>query len=59
MKHQIIINITDGRKQNVSVLKGAEMSLPGRIVKLLFGDYRHVFLMTPGQTVESVKINEV
>jgi len=59
MKHKITINVSDpsGRKDNL--LRGAEMKLPARLVKFLFGDFRQVYLLSPGQTVESVNIKEV
>ena len=59
LKHKVIINVSDsgGRKRNV--LKGADMKLPARLVRLLFGDFTQVYLLAPGQTVESVDIKEV
>lgn len=59
LKHKVIINVSDsgGRKRNV--LKGADMKLPARLVRFLFGDFTQVYLLAPGQTVESVDIKEV
>ena len=42
-----------------TILKGANMKLPARIVRLLFGDYQQIYLLSPGQTVESVGIKEI
>ena len=59
LKHKVVINVSDsgGRKRNV--LKGADMKLPARLVRFLFGDFTQVYLLAPGQTVESVDIREV
>lgn len=59
LKHRVVINVSDsgGRKRNV--LKGADMRLPARLVRFLFGDFTQVYLLSPGQTVESVDIREV
>ena len=59
LKHKVVINVSDsgGRKRNV--LKGADMKLPARLVRFLFGDFTQVYLLAPGQTVESVYIKAV
>lgn len=59
LRHKVVINVSDsgGRKRNV--LKGADMKLPARLVRFLFGDFTQVYLLAPGQTVESVDIKEV
>ena len=59
IKHKVIINVTDESGNNVKVLRGGELTLPQRIIKFLFGDYRQLFLLDPGQTVESVDVKEV
>ena len=59
VKHRIVINVSDsgGRRENVP--KGADVKLPARLLKLLFGEFTQVYLLSPGQTVESVDIREV
>lgn len=59
MKHKIIINVTDPDGRKANVLRGADMTLPRRLVRFLFGDFQQVYLLSPGQTVESVNISEV
>ena len=59
MKHRIIINVTDPNGRKESLLRGADMRLPARLVRFLFGDFQQVYLLSPGQTVESVNIREV
>ena len=41
------------------MLKGADMKLPARLLKFLFGEFTQAYLLSPGQTVESVDIREV
>ena len=59
MKHRITINVTDLNGRRANVLRGADMTLPARLVRFLFGDFQQIYLLSPGQTVESVNISEV
>ena len=59
MKHRITINVTDPNGKKAAVLRGADMRLPARLVRFLFGDFQQVYLLSPGQKVESVNISEV
>lgn len=59
LKHRITINVSDVCGNKRSVLKGADVKLPTRLLKFLFGDFTQVHLLSPGQTVESVDIREV
>jgi hypothetical protein len=35
------------------------MAMPGRLLRFLFGDFTQVYLLAPGQTVESVAVKEI
>lgn len=59
LKHKIVINVSDTNGKKATVLKGAVMKLPSRIVKFLFGGYTQVYLLAPGQTVDSVDVKEM
>lgn len=59
LKHKITINVSDPNGKKAVVLRGADMRLPSRIARFLFGDYTQVYLLTPGQTVESVDVREI
>ena len=59
LKHRIVINVSDPHGKKTTVLRGAHMRLPARIVRFLFGDFTQVYLLAPGQTVESVDVREV
>lgn len=47
------------KKEKTNVLKGAVRKLPSRIIKFLFGDYRQVYLLDPGISVDSVDVREI
>ena len=59
VKHRIVINVSDSSGRMENVLKGADVKLPARLLKFLFGEFTQVYLLSPGQTVESVDIREV
>ena len=59
IKHKVIINVTDEQGNKKEVLRGGELTLPQKIIKFLFGDYRQVFLLDPGKSVKSVDIKEI
>ncbi len=59
LKHKIIINVSDPNGRKSTVLRGADMRLPSKIIKFLFGDFTQVYLLAPGQTVESVDVKEI
>ena len=59
IKHKVVINVADENGDTIKVLRGGQLSLPQKIIKLLFGDYRQVFLLDPGQSVQSVDVKEV
>lgn len=59
IKHKITIRVSDPKGKSKTVLKGANMKLPARIIRLLFGEYQQAYLLSPGQTVESVDIKEI
>ena len=59
VKHKIVINVSDSSGREENVLKGADVKLPARLLKFLFGEFTQMYLLSPGQTVESVDIREV
>ena len=58
LKHRIRINVTD-EKSKMKVLEGADRRLPMRLLRFLFGEFTTVYLLSPGQSVESVEVHEV
>lgn len=59
LKHKVTIRVADHSGKQATVLRGAHMKLPIRLLKLLFGGFTQVYLLAPGQTVESVDIREI
>lgn len=59
VKHKVTINISDANGGKSTVLRGANMKFPARIIRFLFGDFTQVYLLKLGQTVESVDVREI
>ena len=58
MKHKVTINVADVDGCRIAVMKGAEKKLPIRFFRCLFGDFTQIYLLSLGQTVQSVDISE-
>lgn len=58
LKHRVRINVTD-EKSKTRVLEGADRRLPMKLLRLLFGEFTTVYLLSPGQSVESVEVHEL
>ena len=59
LKHNITINVSDSVGKQVNVLNGADVRLPVRLLRFLFGNFTQVYLLSPGQTVKSVEVKEL
>jgi len=59
LRHKVTIQVAKRGGKPATVLRGASRWLPTRLLKLLFGDFTQVYLLAPGQTVESVDIREI
>lgn len=59
LKHKIIINVSDPNGKKSTLLRGADMRLPSKIAKFLFGDFTQVYLLAPGQSVKSIDVREI
>ncbi len=57
-KHTVKINIANRKGEKATVLTSTRLSLPQRLLRFLFGDFCHVIVLTPGETVEGIEINE-
>ena len=57
-KHTVKINIADRRGDQRRVLTSTRVSLPRRLLRFLFGDFCQVLVLTPGETVEGIEIDE-
>ena len=59
MKHKVCISIAEKNGTKTELLKGRRLMLTVRLLKLLFGDFCEVFVLTPGETVSIVEIKEL
>ncbi len=58
-RHIVRINIASRRGDKQRVLTSSRVSLPRRLLRFLFGDFCQVLVLTPGETVEGIEINEM
>ena len=58
MKHTVKINVADKNGNGFEVLRAGRLSIPQKILQLIFGDFCEVMLLTPGKTVVGVEICE-
>lgn len=42
IKHRIVINVSYPKGRKANVLRGADVKLPTRLLKFLFGDFTQV-----------------
>lgn len=59
MAHKVKVNLVtkDNRKEMLYASK--KISLPRKLVRLLFGEATQILIMQPGQTVEQVEFIEL
>lgn len=57
-KHTVRINIANRCGEKHNVLTSTKVPIPRRILRFLFGDFCRVLVLTPGETVEGIEINE-
>ena len=57
-KHTVRINIANRQGEKRNILTSTRVSIPRRILRFLFGDFCQVLVLTPGETVEGIEINE-
>lgn len=60
LQHKVQINIArnDG-SQKKAVIKSGISKIPQRLLNFLFGEFTEVLVLTPGQSVQSVEIQEI
>lgn len=57
-KHTVKINVANRSGEKKTVLTSTRLSIPQRLLRFLFGDFCQVLVLTPGETVEGIEINE-
>ena len=58
-KHKVRIKIADRNGSTKDVLESTRIKLPRRLLNFLFGEFCEVLVLTPGQTVAGVEIQEM
>lgn len=59
LNHRVTINVVDRDSHKSRVLKSGVMHVPRRLLRLLFGDFCEVLVLTPGRTVQGIEIHEI
>lgn len=59
LKHKVRINIADREGNKQEVLQSTHVRLPERLLRFLFGDWKQVLVLIPGESVEGITIQEV
>ncbi|WP_455154866.1 hypothetical protein [Stomatobaculum longum] len=59
LKHKVRIKIADRKGRTQEVLERGRDRLPKKQLKFLFGDFCEVLVLTPGETVQGVEIQEM
>ena len=58
MTHRVQVNVVRDTGQKDSVLRSKRMRISRRLMKMLFGEKADVLVLVPGESVESVVIQE-
>lgn len=59
MKHTVKINVANRNGEGTEVFRARKMSIPKRLLRLIFGEFCEVMVFTPGKTVLGVEICEL
>ena len=59
IKHRVRINVADRNGNQQNVLESRKLRVPQRIMKFLFGDFCEVLVLTPGNSVQGVEIEQL
>jgi len=59
LQHRVQINVAQGGEGPLDVLGSRRRKIPARLLRILFGQYSEVLVLTPGKTVRSVEIHEM
>lgn len=59
MAHKVRVNVVTKDDREEMLYAGKKISLPKKLVRLLFGEATQILIMQPGQTVEQVEFIEL
>ena len=59
MAHKVRVNVVTKDNRKEMLYAGKKISLPRKLVRLLFGEATQILIMQPGQSVEQVEFIEL
>ena len=59
LRHKVQINIASRNGDKQKVVSSTTMRLPQKLLKMVFGDFTEVLVISPGRTVEGIEIKEI
>jgi hypothetical protein len=59
LKHKVRIKVADRNGGTQEVLESGHIRLPKKLLTFLFGEFCEVLVLTPGETVQGVEIQEM
>ena len=59
MGHKVRVNVVTKDNRKEMLYAGKKISLPRKLVRLLFGEATQILIMQPGQSVEQVEFIEL
>ena len=59
MVHKVRVNVVTKDNRKEMLYAGKKISLPRKLVRLLFGEATQILIMQPGQSVEKVEFIEL
>lgn len=59
LQHKVRISIADRNGKTQQVLRSKKLRLPRRLLKLLFGEFCDVLVLTPGESVRNIEIHQL
>lgn len=59
LRHKIQINIADSKGGKQKVLTSTSMSIPKKLISMIFGEFCEVLVLTPGKSVDGIEIKKM
>ena len=59
LRHRVMMKVVDRHVNKKEVLRTVNVSLPKKIIKLIFGEFTDFMLIVPGDSVEGFYVEEL
>lgn len=59
LRHKVQINIADSKGYKQKVLTSTSLSIPKKLISMIFGEFCEVLVLTPGKSVDGIEIKEI